>query len=119
MNGWLQILIKVSVSAAIIVVITEIAKRSTWVAALIASLPLISILSFIWVYLETSDLPRIAQLSMGIFWLVIPSQALFLALPWALKHGFGFWPALAGAIAATIIAYFLMTAALRVLHIAV
>ena len=54
-----------------LVFITEVAKRSTWAAALIASLPLISILSFIWVYLETRDLSRIADLSAGIFWLVV------------------------------------------------
>lgn len=117
MNPWLQIALKVSLSAVIILVITEVAKRSTWVAALIASLPLISIVSFIWIWLETRDLPRLANMSTGIFWLVIPSQLLFLGLPWLIRHGYGFWTSLSGAIVATLLAYFLMLWILRLLHV--
>ncbi|OPY16499.1 MAG: hypothetical protein A4E69_00219 [Syntrophus sp. PtaB.Bin138] len=97
---------KVAVSALLIVVISEIAKRHSLLAAVVASLPIISILAMIWLYIETSDVARISELSHQIFWLVIPSLALFLLLPIFLKWGFGFWLSLGAASAATIVCYF-------------
>jgi len=66
-------------------------NRSTLWAALIASLPLTSLLAFIWLYIETGDYERIAALSQSIFWLVLPSLALFLSLPFFLRLGWSFW----------------------------
>ena len=54
--------VKALVSALIIVLITEIAKRSTWLGALVAALPLTSLMAFVWLYWETGDAPRIASL---------------------------------------------------------
>jgi hypothetical protein len=105
--------IKVLVSALVIVAITELAKRSTWVGALVASLPLTSLLAFMWLYWETGDTTRIAGLSVDIFWLVIPSLALFLALPLFLRLGWGFWVSLLGAIAVTAACYGLLFWLLR------
>lgn len=104
----LQYVIKVIVSAVLIVVISEVAKRNSIWAATLASLPLISLLAFIWLYVETGDANRIASLSQGIFWLVLPSLVLFLLFPVLLRAGWHFWPGLfvsclatAGAYAAT------------------
>jgi len=93
------------ISAMIIVAVAEIAKRSTAVGALIASLPLTSLLAFVWLYRDTHDTARISGLSLDIFWLVIPSLVLFLALPLFIRLGWGFWLSLAGAIFVTAACY--------------
>jgi len=86
--------LKVTISALLIVAISEIAKRSTGFAALVASLPLTSLLAFVWLHMEASPPERIAELSSQIFWLVIPSLLLFLLLPLLLRHGLNFWVSL-------------------------
>ncbi|MER2514204.1 MAG: DUF3147 family protein [Nitrosomonas ureae] len=93
--------LKIIVSALLIVVISEIAKRSTGFAALVASLPLTSLLAFVWLHMEASPPERIVELSNQIFWLVIPSLLLFLLLPLLLKHGLNFWISLGLSVAAT------------------
>lgn len=97
--------IKVMITATVIVAISEIAKRSTVWAALLASLPLTSLLAFVWIYLESGDAVRVAQLSQSIFWLVLPSLPLFLVLPALLRAGLPFWLGLALACTATALAY--------------
>lgn len=83
-------LLKVAISAVIIAAVSEIAKRFTIFAALIASLPLNATLAMIWVYRDTRDPGKIIELSWGIFWAVLPSQAFFVALPLLLKSGMKF-----------------------------
>ena len=92
---------KIIVSALLIVAISEIAKRSTGLAALLASLPLTSLLAFVWLHVEDSPPERIAELSSQIFWLVLPSLLLFLLLPVLLRHGLNFWLSLGLSAAAT------------------
>jgi hypothetical protein len=60
--------VKVLLSAVLIVLVTEIAKRSTLAGALIASVPLTSVLAFVWLYWDTRDAARVAGLSIDIFW---------------------------------------------------
>jgi hypothetical protein len=97
--------LKFGLSAAALVVVSEIAKRSSIWAALVASLPLTSLLAFVWLYIDTKDTQKIATLSSDIFWLVIPSLALFPVLALLLRSGVSFWWAMAGAIAATLLTY--------------
>lgn len=104
--------LKVFLTAGLVVAISEIAKRSTVFGGIVASLPLTSLLAFIWLYGETGDTAKIANLSTSIFWYVLPSLVLFLALPMLLGQGFGFWLSLAIASALTFAAYLVMTAAL-------
>jgi hypothetical protein len=99
------LILKFGISAALIVVVSELAKRSTLWGAVLASIPLVSVLAMIWLYLETRDAGRVAALSTDIFWLVLPSLVLFVALPALLRLGAPFWLALAGAIVATVAAY--------------
>lgn len=66
-------LLKVLLSSVTIVAISEISKRSTTVGSILASVPLVSLLAFVWMYIDTKDTTKIAELSQGIFWLVIPS----------------------------------------------
>ncbi len=105
--------IKVIISALLIVAISEIAKRSTGFAALVASLPLTSLLAFIWLHMDASPPERIAELSSQIFWLVLPSLLLFLLLPLLLKHGLSFWVSLGLSMAATIGCYIALLPLLR------
>jgi hypothetical protein len=100
--------IKLAVTAVVVVAVAEIAKRSPVWAALLASLPLTSILAFVWLYVDTGDGERVAQLSHGILWLVLPSLVLFIALPLMLRAGWGFWGSLASSCAVTAGAYLVM-----------
>jgi hypothetical protein len=86
--------LKVILSAVVIAVAAEIAKASRLLAAIIISLPLTSLLTFIWIYVETKDTDKIAALSYDIFWLVLISLAFFLFFPALVKYGFNFWMSL-------------------------
>lgn len=105
--------LKVLISATLIVAISEISKRSTLLGALIASLPVVSLLAIIWLHFETGDAAKISALSIGVFWLVLPSLAFFVVLPAALRAGWAFWPSLACAIGVTAAGYGIMIVTLR------
>lgn len=105
--------IKLFISAAVIVAVSELAKRQPAWAGALASLPLVSLLAFIWLYADTRDTRQVAELSMSIFWLVLPSLVLFLALPWLLRQGLGFTWSLLIAMVATMAAYGLMLLSLK------
>jgi hypothetical protein len=109
----LQYAIKVLLTAVIIVTVAELAKRGTWLAALLASLPLTSLLAFVWLYLDTGSTAKVAELSQGIFWLVLPSLVMLLLLPALLRMGWGFWTGLGASASATALAYLAMAWALR------
>ena len=100
-----QYTLKIALSALILVAVAEVAKRSTFWAAALASLPLVSLLAFVWLYLDTGDVQKVAALAGGIFWLVLPSLLLFVLLPLLLRNGLGFWLSLAVSSAATALAY--------------
>ncbi|MGD9600229.1 MAG: DUF3147 family protein [Gammaproteobacteria bacterium] len=88
------LLVKAVLSGVIVVLISELAKRSAPAGALLASLPLTSILAFAWLYRDTGDARQVATLAHEIAWLVPPSLLLFLALPRLLGAGMPFVPAL-------------------------
>jgi hypothetical protein len=99
---------KLVVSAVLIVAISEISKRSSVLGAILASVPLVSVIAMIWLYHDTGDTAKISALASSIFWLVIPSLALFLTLPVLLKSGLGFYWSLSISILLTVGCYFLM-----------
>ena len=101
-------IIKVLLSSITIVAITEISKRSSLFGSIVASLPIVSLLAFVWMYIDTKDTVKIAQLSHGIFWLVIPSLLFFILFPFLLKKNIDFWFSLSISIVVMIISYFLM-----------
>lgn len=105
--------LKVAVTAILVVAISEVAKRSTFVGGLLASLPLVSLLAIVWLYADSQDTAKVAAFAHSVFWLVLPSLALFISLPWFLKAGVPFYPALLAAVALTIGAYFAMVFLLR------
>ncbi len=109
----LYLVFKTVLSAFIILAISEIGKRSPGFAALVASLPLISVLGMIWLWRDTQDAARLAEHSAATFWFVLPSLPMFLLIPALLKRDVPFYAALAAGAALTIILYFLMAAALQ------
>jgi len=102
-------IIKLFLTAGIIVIISEVSKRLPLLGSLIASLPLVSVLGMIWMYGETKDLIRIADHAEGTFWYVLPSLPMFLLIPFLLRKGISFPAALSAGIALTSVLYFLMT----------
>jgi hypothetical protein len=106
-------LVKIVLSALIVATVAEIAKRSTVFGALVASLPLTSVLAMIWLYHDTRDTERVATLAGQIGWLVLPSLLLFAALPLLIKRGVGFYAALGIASGATVVAYLLVGALMQ------
>lgn len=98
--------LKILLSAIILVAVTEIAKRSPFWAAALASIPLTSLLAFIWSYIDTGNVEQVSALSQDIFWLVLPSMVLFVVLPLLLRHGVNFWLSITISCLATAIAYF-------------
>jgi hypothetical protein len=101
----LYLIAKALLSGVIIVAASEAAKRSPTYGALLISLPLISILAMVWLWRDTGDNERIAALSEGTFWLVLPTLPMFLFLPALLRNGFAFWIALAASCALTVTLY--------------
>ncbi|MDT8385861.1 MAG: DUF3147 family protein [Gammaproteobacteria bacterium] len=106
-------LIKIAVTTILIVAISEIAKRSSLIGAILASVPLVSVLAMIWLYIDTKDVNKISTLASSVFWLVLPSLALFLVLPLLLKHGMNFYLSLGISVAITVLCYFVMVSALN------
>ena len=102
-------IIKLFLTAGIIVIISEVSKRLPLMGSLIASLPMVSVLGMIWMYGETKDLVRIADHAEGTFWYVLPSLPMFLLMPFLLRKGISFPAALSAGIALTGVLYFLMT----------
>jgi hypothetical protein len=109
----MYLLLKVLISAILIAAVSEFAKRSTTFGALVASLPLVSVLAMIWLYRETGDVGRVAALSGDIFWLVLPSLLLFIVLPLLVRRGMTFYPALAISAVCTIVGYAFVTLVLQ------
>ncbi len=100
-------LTKIVISAVLITLISELAKRHSLLGAMLASIPLVSVLAMCWLYHDTHSVMSVSQLASNIFWLVLPSLVLFLLLPVLLKQGLNFYLALFLACLVTSGAYWL------------
>jgi hypothetical protein len=103
----LYLIVKAGISGLLIAAVSEIGKRNPAMGAVVLSLPLISILSFIWVWKDTGDELRIASLAESTFWFILPTLPMFLILPTLMRHGIGFWATLGLSCAATVVLYFM------------
>lgn len=101
----MYLFIKAALSGVIIAIVSEVAKRNPGFGALVASLPLISILAMIWLWRDTGDTARLADHAQATFWYVIPSLPMFLLLPAMLRAGYSFWLSLAAGCVLTIVLY--------------
>lgn len=104
--------LKILLSASIIWLVNEVVVKHSkpLLGSMIASLPLVSLITFMWIYHDMKDRPaevvdRLASHSTGIFWFVLPTLPLFLVFPMLLKKGLGFWPSMAAVCVGTAILY--------------
>ena len=104
----LYLAIKAIISGIVVAAASEVARRWPGLGGLIVSLPLVSLLAFIWVWQDTRDSEKVAELAQGAFWFFLPSVPLFLALPMMLRAGVQFWTALAIGVVGTALLYLLM-----------
>src|SRR5579864_5619149 len=98
-------IVKCLLSGIIIATVSEVARRSPSLGALIVSLPLVSVLGIIWLWRDTGDIGRIADHAESTFWYVLPSLPMFLVMPAMLRGGLGFWPSLTAGCVLTMLLY--------------
>lgn len=98
----LFLIAKYAVTAFIIVIVSEIAKRADRLGALVASLPFTTILVMIWLHLENQKTDKISAHAYYTFWYVVPTLPMFLLMPWMLNKGSSFWLSLGASILLTI-----------------
>jgi hypothetical protein len=103
------LVLKAAISGMIVAIVSEVARRYPGWGALIASLPLVSVLGMIWLWHDRPDAANMAAHAEATFWFVLPSLPMFLAIPWMLRSGVSFWAALLVGCAMTIALYLLMT----------
>lgn len=108
--AWL--IIKYLLTSAIVVGVSEFAKRSDRVGGLIAALPLVTVLALIWLYVEKQPEQKIANHAWYTFWYVVPTLPMFLAFPLLLPR-IGFWPTLLACIVLTIVCFGLFAMLVR------
>lgn len=102
------LVIKAAISGVIAAAVSQIAKKYPGFGGLVASLPLISVLGMIWLWRDTHDPDRMAAHVSGTLWFIAPSLPMFLLIPYMLKRGITFWPALAAGCILTMALYALM-----------
>ena len=97
--------IKVFISSAIIVLVSEIAKKDNIIGGLIASIPIVSVLSMILLYIDTNNIDIVKALANGILWMIFPSMSLFIILPILINCGIKFYLSLTISILITMVCY--------------
>ncbi|RYY74007.1 MAG: DUF3147 family protein [Gammaproteobacteria bacterium] len=106
------IITKYLITAAVVVLVSEIAKRSDKLGGLVAALPLVTILALIWLYVEKQTPEKIANHAWYTFWYVVPTLPMFLAFPWLLGR-IGFWSTLAASVVITIACFWIFAIFVR------
>ena len=101
----LYLLLKATISGVLVAAVSEIARRYPGWGGLVASLPLVSLLALTWLYVDTRETAKVADLAQSTFWFFLPSMPMFLALPALLRAGMSFWAAFALAVAGTAVLY--------------
>ncbi len=110
--SWPYLAAKYLSTAAVVVLASELAKRSDRIGALVASLPLVTVMVLIWLHLERQPPQRITLHAWYTFWYVLPTLPPFLLFPW-LYQSFGFWLALLSFILLISCCFFLFASILR------
>ena len=108
--SWLAI--KVAVTAALVVVIGEVARRSDRLGGLVAALPWVTLLALVWRQAEGQPGEKLARHAQYTFWYVLPTLPMFLLFPWLLMR-WGFGPALLASVASTALLFLAWAWALR------
>ena len=101
----LYLIVKAILSGAIVAAVSEIARRYPGWGGLVASLPLTSLLAMIWLFRDSHDPERVAELSLSAFWFFLPSVPLFVALPLLIRSGVPFWVSMGIVVVGTLALY--------------
>ena len=109
----MYLVIKTLISALIIVFVSEIAKKYTWAAAVLVSIPLTSLLAFIWLYYDTKDTQKVIDLSLSTIIMTLPSIIFFIILPLMLKLKHSFSVSIFVAILSTSVAYLIFISIIK------
>ena len=112
----MYLIFKTLISALIIVIVSEIAKKYTWAAAIIVSIPLTSLLAFIWLYYDTKDVQKVIDLSLSTIVMTLPSIVFFIVLPLMLKFKYSFSFSIIIAIISTSVAYLIFISIIKKLN---
>ena len=100
---------KILLTALIIFSVAQVSERSTIMAAVLASIPIVSVLSMMLMFHEGQTALEISAFARDIVWLLIPSLLIFIVMPWLIESkGWEFYPALAAGLSSTIVGYFVM-----------
>jgi hypothetical protein len=108
--AWL--ITKYLLTAAVVVIVSEVAKRSDKLGGLVAALPMVTVLALIWLYVERQPTAKIANHAWYTFWYVVPTLPMFLVFP-ALLPRLGFWPTLAACVVLTALCFGAFAALVR------
>src|SRR5437868_12658821 len=85
----LYLFIKAALSGVIVAAVSEIARRYPGWGGLVASLPFTSLLAMVWLFRDSRDPERVAELSLSTLWFILPSVPLFVAFPLLIRAGLG------------------------------
>ena len=113
----MYIIVKAIISAIIIVIVSEIAKKSSWAAAIIVSIPLTSLLAYVWIYYDTKNYEKIIDLSYSTIIMTIPSFVFFIILPIALKLKYNFLFSILISVIGTAMAYLIFIYLIKKINI--
>ena len=113
------LIIKFILTALIVVIVSEIAKRSSLLAGILASIPLTSFLAFVWLYWDTKDPGKVIDLSNSIMLMIIPSFTFFIVLPLSLKLNLTFFLSITSAVISTTIVYWIYLSILNKFNISI
>ena len=99
---------KIGLTALIIFAVVQVSERSTLLAAVLASIPIVSVLAMMWMNHEGQSAEEISVFAKEIVWLLIPSLLMFIVMPLLIDRGWEFYPALGAGLMPTIVGYFIM-----------
>ena len=99
---------KIGLTALIIFAVVQVSERNTLLAAVLASIPIVSVLAMMWMNHEGQSAEEISGFAKDIVWLLIPSLLMFIVMPLLIERGWEFYPALGAGLATTILGYFMM-----------
>ena len=99
---------KIGLTALIIFAVVQVSERSTLLAAVLASVPIVSVLAMMWMNHEGQSAEEISGFAKDIVWLLLPSLLMFIVIPVLIEKGWEFYPALGAGLMTTIVGYFLM-----------
>jgi F0F1-type ATP synthase assembly protein I len=97
-------ILKYLITAGIVVLVSETAARSDRLGGLLAALPLVTVLTLIWLHVEGQSQQKIASHAWYTLWYVVPTLPMFAVFPFLLPR-LGFWPTLGGSVLLTVVCF--------------